>query len=587
MFLAVTPSREFWKTDEELLFIGPWCVPYGSALDPSLRHRFLPDPFRELPRYAEANARCAEVSAHFLKEISDYLGPLHGVRRDERYWRLLLDPWLTFHVEQMYDHFTLVEDAFRLDPALKTILLDPAGFETPRDTADFVHLKVTDRFHLQLFSQILATRLPDAPTRALPPSDEPAPRAGFKAAVKRSAARALGALSGRGLGEALLTELELTRPELKRLVLSSGLKALPYLGELPAEARPAPVFDARRSGLAGLRARDEFERVFVSALPSQLPTVFLEGYAAAREATLRFLPRAPKVFFSSIGWHYLDASKFAAAECAARGTRLWGIQHGGSYGMAEFSPTERVERAVVDRYYTWGWSRTENDPKLRDLPAPQMSRAVPAEPGQDLLFVSTIFDFHNIRLARDTNGAAAFDSLERKVRFLKALPEPARGRVRMRIYRRDFGWRQAERLAGLVPGLAFDDPAAPLARRLREARVVVLDYPSTPMLEALAAGVPCVLTWAPDTWTFRPSAKPFFDALTRAGIFYDSPEEAAAQAARAYADPRGWLDEPARRAAREAFTRTFALSSPDWLDAWRDEVLRGLRDDERPKGEDQ
>ena len=574
MFLAVTPAQEFWDASDEMLFIGPWCARYELRDElKKIRHRFLPDPFKDFARFTAAGDYCRRVSEHFLGQISAYLNEVHGTARDARYWRILLDPWLTFHVEQMYDHFTHVEDAFRLEPGLKTILLDPACYETPRDTEDFVRRKLQDRFHLQLFSQILATRLPEAPTRPFPASPAPAPPARLKALVKRAAARALGALTALGAGEVLLSELEMPREELTRLVFGSRLKALPYFGKLPESARPAPVQDERRRGLGKLSARDPFERVFAAALPWQLPAILLEGYSEARRATLSLLPRAPKVFFSSVGWHYIDAAKFAAAECSARGSRLWGIQHGGSYGMAEYSPTETIERSICDRYYAWGWSKTDPDPRLRDLPSPLLSRGGPAAPGEDLLFVSTIFDFHNIRLARDSNGAGAFDALERQSRFLRALPESARGRALMRLYRRDFGWRQRDRLRELVPGIKFDDSALSLARRLREARLVVMDYPSTPMLEAMAADVPCMLTWAPDAWTFRPSARPFFDTLRKTGVLFDSPEEAAAQAALAYADPRAWLNEPARREALREFVRAFARSSPDWLDAWLAEIL--------------
>jgi putative transferase (TIGR04331 family) len=147
----------------------------------------------------------------------------------------------------------------------------------------------------------------------------------------------------------------------------------------------------------------------------------------------------------------------------------------------------------------------------------------------------------------------------------------------LRLYRRDWGWDHRERVRELAPDARFDDPSRPLSKRLRESRLAVFDCPSTPMLEAFAAGVPSILCWAEDAWPFRPSARPFFEGLREAGVLFESPEEAAAQVGRAYGNPKGWWDEPARLAARRALTATYALSRADWLGSWLKELLQETR----------
>jgi putative transferase (TIGR04331 family) len=387
---------------------------------------------------------------------------------------------------------------------------------------------------------------------------------------------ALSALTPRGAGSVLFAELGLNRTERVALIKGSRFQALPYLAELPASARPAPVHDGRRKGLARLKGRDEFERIFIEALPVHLPTIFLEGHETARRFTLSRLWHTPKIVFTSVGCHYIDSFKFAAAECVERGSHLWGYQHGGGYGMTEHSPAELFERAISDRYYCWGWSRSETDSKLKDLPHPLLSRDEgPASPGNDILFVASPLDLYNIRLTRSTNNELASEYTQRQARFFRHLPDKIRRNFVIRLYRHDWGWRHRERLEDICVDMRFDDPNIPMPLRLRQARIAVFDAPSTPFLEAFAADIPVILTWKEESWPSRASARPLLDRLRSVGILFESPEESADQAARVYADPRAWWNEPERRIAVRAFTQAFALSSTEWLDAWLAEIRAG------------
>jgi putative transferase (TIGR04331 family) len=141
----------------------------------------------------------------------------------------------------------------------------------------------------------------------------------------------------------------------------------------------------------------------------------------------------------------------------------------------------------------------------------------------------------------------------------------------------DFGVRHRERLQALSPNARFEGREVPFARRLRSAGLAVFDFPSTPMLEAMAADVPCVMSWDSASVRFRPEAVPFVDRLRQQGILFERPEDAAAQIGRVDADPRAWWDEPERREAHRAFTRTFALATEDWSSAWLKEIREEAR----------
>jgi hypothetical protein len=113
----------------------------------------------------------------------------------------------------MYDHFVHVERALESTPGLKTLRLDPSCYVTPSGTADFMRLTIGDFFHLQIFSAVLAHKMPDSPVRGLKVAPAPAAPAGAKGRIKTLSAAALRLLTPPGGGEILLGELGLNRSE--------------------------------------------------------------------------------------------------------------------------------------------------------------------------------------------------------------------------------------------------------------------------------------------------------------------------------------------------------------------------------------
>lgn len=576
MFLATTALKEFWDVSDEVLLLGPWCVRFEDpAWLAGVRHRRLPNVWDDRARLERCALYAQDVQPELLDALTAYLNEVHGTGLSRRYWRILLGGWLLYYTHQLLDRYTQVREALAAFPDAVSLVLDPEDYRAPRDTAEFLPLYHTDHYNLQLYSQVLRFLGKDFPRRRHePPSFPPrAPRGRLRGwadgALAAGSQWAVGALGP----DVVTDELYPTGQRLLwRLVAENRGRALPLLRKLPEGLRADAVLDARRLGLARLPARDEFCRLLVSTLPSALPALALEGFARAREASPARRGRAPAAVFSSVGVFYNDYFKLAAAEWVERGAELWGLQHGGQYGTAKYSLAEWHERALCDRFHTWGWSSAENDPKLRDLPVPKLSEAArrprrAGPEGRDIL----VLTLENVRNAHHLfphplgwQWEDHFGDLER---FLAALEGEAAA-VALRPYPHDYGWNHRARLTARFPGLRFDAGSRPLLERARTARLVATDYPGTPFFELLACGVPSVHFWNESHWEMRAEAAPYFAALRAAGITHGSPEAAARQARAVYADPAAWWDSPAVAKARAEVVDRYCRVRPDWLRAW-------------------
>lgn len=571
MFIATTALKELWDLGDEVLLLGPWCVRYE---DPGwlsgIRHRRLPNVWDDRARLEKAALYCEEIQEDLLALLSDYLSRVHGERLSPRYWRVLIGAWLLYYCHQLYDRFQQVSEALKAFPDARSVLLRREDYHVPRTTGEFLSFYHTDHYNLQLYSEIFRFFGKQflEKSRSYPASQTSSVRLSLKLlAASAAAAAARAKIAGRGAD--LVTDglYPAGQSQLWRWTAGARGRSLPWVGA-PLKTAPA-VMDQRRLGLASLAGKDEFRRLVIATLPYALPAVALEG-----------LPRpkrrgpAPKAVLASTGWFYDDAFKAAAADWAERGAKLYGLQHGGQYGTAKYSLAEAFERRLADRYFTWGWSASEKDPKLADLPVPRLSEAAakPRKPGAGDVVVMTVENVRNTHhLFPHPLGWQWLDYFDWLERFIAAA-DP--WRVSLRLYPHDYGWNRRGRLKEKFPGLRLDDSRLPLLKRAESASLVVTDYPGTPFCELLALDVPSVHFWDERLWEARASAEPFFAALRRAGVVQPDPEAAARQVAAVRADPRAWWDRDDVKFARRSFVERYARVDARWPARWRAELFK-------------
>ena len=593
MFLGTTALSEFWRAEEKILFLGSWCLPYARRGERSgVEYEVMPSPWDDRKRFYEATQYLDEYSEWLLGRLGDHLNAMHGVAHGSRYWRILVGPWLLQYLHVLYDRYVHLAAAFERDGALETIVLDPRCFTVPHTTAEFTQAVMGDLYNLQIFSQLLREMGHAFPSRAVPETRDARVSTDAHGAGRGGWVRAARRLAGRGydvVEEAMrrargrqwhvgLCDVYCSKPMLWSLAWRSRFHVLRLrfrgIEAASSTARDA-LFDERRTGLARLPSRNEFERFAAQLLPKNFPTIYLEGYRSATEESLRGQPRSLRVLVSATGWYENEAFKFSAAEASERGARLVTLQHGGGYGVSRAVPIERHEARVADSFMVWGWADAAKEAgPWKNLPSPRLSSSsARRSPVRDwrkaktVLMVATA-DFRYLHWFQSIAiGRQCDDYLAWQLRFLSAMPDSLRAAIVYRPYMRDFGSAFPERIAERFPAIRRDE-GLPIEKALRQSRIVVVDYCGTTFLEVLAANVPAVLFWDSGLAELRPEAEPDFDRLRRAGILLDSPEAAATKLEKIYANPWVWWGGERVQEVRRAFVERYARVRRGWVKCW-------------------
>lgn len=563
--LVTTADERTWKFGRPVLFLGEWCRRYRRREVWGRMDAIVAEPYGAAPAQKDRDyAYVTQLSAGLLVELAELLNRHHGVTNDMRYWRILLGHWLYRCVAVLFNRWYSLGDAAGRYRISQTTVLASSGYAlATADSMTFIWACSDDVWNQALFARILRAQ------NTIVVEETSTALSAAPWFVHGLGKRGVGLQPS--LGERLMlalsrdTDAFIISPYLPRNML---VKLLLLLGQVPqrwvSPQAPAVLPDAelRMKFALADSGKDAFERFLRATLPELLPTCFLEGYAGLqRQAAQLPWPRKPRFIYTGNNFDTDEVFKVWAAAKATSGTPYYTAQHGMNYGSLDYCYTESECVATSDKFLTWGWS----DGATKHVPAfmfktADKKRAPRTDPGGGLLLIE-LRPRHRIDPWDIESEYGQFQ--EEQFKFAESLP-PAIGEkllVRLHGGHMQNNWFDADRWRDRHPRIKVDGGATPLSSLIAASRLIVHSYSSTGMAETLSYNIPTLCFWHPGLLApLRASARPYYEKLRQAGIFFDSPEQAAAQAARVWLDVASWWGSDAVQSARSEFCERFARS---------------------------
>ncbi len=576
LFLATTALEEFWDTSKPIIFLGDWCLRYSRrAIWEQLQGEVVQKQWPEKGKLIEVYRHVNDVYEKVLTQLSQALNDVHGIHHSIRYWRIVIGPWLFHYIHILYDRYMSLRHVLDYYPEITTYGLAEINFVVPQNTMDFIQLVLDDPFNLQVYTKILVALGKDIPRKniQLTARQTVSP----KNSTKRLLLHKLSKLFHNN-HKIILSDPYFDRfLELEIIARTLG-KVWSHIQTM-TDVLLIPVNTQTRMILHGYLPRDdEFMEVLKSTLPMDMPQSYLESFKHINHEVRTTYPVAPEAIFSAVSWYFDEPFKQWAAFSAEKGTKLMGIQHGGNYGSSLFMAVEDHELAITDRFYSWGWDRSDCYSKVVAMPAPKLSARKSlgkCNKKKGILFVGTGKPRYFYRFQHFLNYQMA-DYLQWQLRFINSLSTDKRDVLRFRPHQKDYGWDMRLRWEEVFPKLPMEGWQVPFMKSLENSRLYVGDHLSTTFTEALASNNPTILFWDSTVNELREEAKPYYDALQSTGILYHSPEDAAAAVNTVYDTIESWWNEPSRQDARQYFCDRFAKVSDHPVKEWVSEFRRTI-----------
>jgi putative transferase (TIGR04331 family) len=565
------------------LFLGEWCRVYERRRIWEARDvQVLGYHWDDRKKLERDYHQLLALGERLLEPLAASLNETHGTDFPVRYWRILVGPWLGYFLQICFDRWECIQRALQWDLS-GTVVLAHEHNDIPADMDDFTARFLDDRWNHALMVLMLkrtGIRLIERAATVQASVRRSADKNGLKAAIRFAATFVATRLA---TNKAVVMNRSYL-PPLDEAILHIRLGQMPQVWRFATVERAA-VDLSRRQWTLSFEASDTFEDMVAELIPLQLPTAYLEGYAAlTMQVTKLGWPQDPRAILTSNSHINDEVFKAWAAQKVVKGSALIIGQHGGHFGIGRWNFQEDHEKRISDRYLSWGWSEP-NDPRV--VPVGQLKGKRPFRVNHALqpnaLLVTCEVPRYSYWMYSITVAGQYLQYLEDQYEFVNRLPERIRRRLLVRLYRNPWPtpfWSQSARMRERLPDVRFDDGWSPIDDLIRQSRLYISTYNATTFLESLSMNVPTVVFWNPQHWEVRDSARKYLELLEKAGIFHPSPLSAARHVELVWDDVMSWWNSASVRTAIGAFVDRFSRT-PDHLIDRLAAVIKDVRQSPR------
>ncbi len=111
--LVTTALPSLLGSSEELYLLGSWCAPFNYEKHLKNRVFFIqPHHWSDSKKKAKDYDYIGDLYERVVYQLSESLNHYHGVNYSNRYWRIVLGPWLISYLPLIWDRWEVLRVAF-------------------------------------------------------------------------------------------------------------------------------------------------------------------------------------------------------------------------------------------------------------------------------------------------------------------------------------------------------------------------------------------------------------------------------------------------------------------------------------------
>ena len=566
--LITTALEDTWpQYDTPVLFLGEWCKLYSSK-DKWSKFDSIVVPYHwdDRAKLYEDYQYLTKLQEILLKETVLKLNEVHCINKEEKYWKILISPWLNYFLEVIFDRWVMIDYALKnYNISEVNTLMKDANNAIPFDFSNFNSNVHTDTWNDIIYGDILR-EIGSVPIKEIirdediKGSSRIKGRVNLTSKIKGRLKTMVNWISSRLSSSDDFFLLATYLPIKYEMALQWSLGQVPKFWFEPEIQLNININSGlgRRLSVDSWKDRG-FENFARKLVFKYMPIVYLEGYGSLLKTVKKASwPSAPKAIFTSNSIYANEVFKAWAAEKVCNGSPLIIGQHGGNYGASVINYSEDHEIEIADSFLSWGWDDPLKPNIIPMFNLKMVGKKSNWNPKGYLFLVTMSLPRYSYCLLSVPIASQFLNYLEDQCRFIEALSPSAKEKLLVRLFPKDNGWAQSDRYVEKFPWLKIDISKTSIFDRMRDIRLYVSTYNATTFLESLYLNIPTIMYWDFRFWEISQGAQPYYDQLISSGILHDSPESAARKVEEIWHDVELWWESQELQTARKHFCSKFS-----------------------------
>lgn len=570
-FNKVVP--DFYLSEDALIF--PDCK--------TLKNRILVTSYlNDIKLITEFNKEVNENYNLILPVLVDYLNHIHNENRNSVYWERIVGFWLHSIISNYLDKYKRLALAFEKEPHIQTVSLSFSSFQIPLSTREFINaFRENDFFHLQQYSIILKdyfaehVEFIDEFPHSIHTDAKTNNKIIFFKSIKNKIREIFLSIIDRGYTSQVAFYVSMfSNKELFDFFWKSRFRYAPIFKDLTVKVNREIDINLRNQ-ISGFSTKNNFsDSILHNSVKFFFPIELLEGYDVLSLETSKHINKSiPRSIFTGIGFSWSSQFSIWAAKCSDLGTKLYGMQHGGTYGEVQILGGEALERKLTDHYVTWGWNEDE---KTIPLPSSRLisryfkkTNNKSKNKKNDILWITTADSRHNYFVGHTIFGNRFLQYFKHQHNLYSLLDSKTQKNIKIRLYPNDFDWKLKYRWTAYFQDIKFSNPNNSFIQESLKSKLVIIDHlGGTTFLELLTLNVPVIIVANSNLFIHRKEASSFYRSLKEVGVIFTSNEEAAIQIPIITNDIEKWMLNKERRKAIDKFKNRFAFTNINAAKIW-------------------
>ena len=582
-YLITTHDENTWKFDRPVIFLGEWCRLYNRKHIWDGMDAVVSKPYGLENSKRDSDFSKTELLENKLfPEFIQLLNRHHGKQYSERFWMIILGPWLKFIIKDLFYRINSVNECLSSHEISGTTIYDSEKYLLTPSTwnkavhidkdvwkSNLIYAKILNLIEIKnLHTELIPLKFNDTEQDFYSIARKIENKSFYKNFLKFGLQiyNRLSNIFVRNHDAFIINTFLPTKEEVK-LELALGqfpqfwkYKWSKYNQPELVKKLPDKLLRESLKKQFSVKCFDNVENIMRQLFFELLPTCYLEGFEELYNIVKKQpWPKLPKFIFTSNNFYFDEIFKFYTALNVEAGSKYYVGQHGGNYGTQRHK-SPRTEELTSDKFITWGWTNGMPQHKPAFILKNAGKKKLNFNPLGNLLLIEHGF----------TKSDATYDKkflyiqyLKDQKKFVNYLDKNPRDKLVVRLFNIHYQYNEMNeelRWFDFDSNIKIDKGISNIDTLISKSRLVVHSYDSTGMLETLSDNIPTLAFWGPEV-SLMDSAKPYYQLLIDVGIIHLSAKSVADKINEIWDDIDSWWKQSKVQNARMKFCHRYAKKS--------------------------